>query len=164
MNDNKGLLKYKQLSNLKLIDTCRKLVLSLSKLLNDLNTQVNSKDFGLGNDLFFTKFQKATELSSSIDICTKLLSERKKKNLLLENEIKSIDFLEEHSKSNKLISKIYIMISAKIDNANTLSKKIIDQIVFETQQNSCYNKEGLYMDQSKVELVYPKSLINMKNN
>lgn len=164
MKDNQEILKYKQLGSPKLIDTCRKFVSSLSRLLNELNAQVYSKDFSLGNDLFFAKFQKVSDLAYSISICTDILSERKKKNLLLESETKSIDFLEEYDKSNKLMSKIYTMVLAKIDNANILSKMVIDQIVFEAQQNSCYDSEGLYMDQSKVELVYPKSLINMKNN
>jgi len=164
MNDDNELLKYKQLSNSKLIDSCRKFVSNLSKLLNDLNTEVYSKNFGLGSESFFTKFQKVNNLSSSINICIKLLSDRNKKNLLSENEIKSIDFLSEHDKLKQLISKIYLMISVKIDNANEISKMVIDKMVFEAQQNSCYNSEGFYIDQGKIELKYPKPLVNTKNN
>jgi hypothetical protein len=164
MNDNNELLKYRQLSNSKLIDSCRKFISNLSKLLSDLNTEVHSKNFGLGSDSFFAKFQKVSDLSSSMSICTNLLSDRNKKNLLLESEIKSIDFLEEQNKIKQSISKIYLMISAKIDNANNISKMVIDKMVFEAQQNSCYNNEGFYIDQGKIELKYPKSLVNTKNN
>ena len=61
MNDNNELLKYKQLSNSKLIDNCRKHVSNLSKLLSDLNTEMYSKNFGLGSDSFFIKLNQNIE-------------------------------------------------------------------------------------------------------